>query len=306
MIPLILVAVSGAGLSFAREVDRVLAPELWTLSPPDGGGILAPEAIRAVTERHWPAARTVRLEMPRSAQDAALVILVDAEGAHRQAFVDPYRGELKGERPLIDDPREWLGEFHRSLMLGSAGYWLVLLAGAGLFALYLSGRGARGSAGRGVVARAHGRLVSVGVGFWLVCAASGLVAASIGASLAPGAPPAGGSVVATQTGSQSGCPGRETDIVWWPGEGRPAMRCQQAGSIGPFGVAYHLPSGETTAAGLSDWLSAIHDGSLFGIGGRVLWFWGTLLLPVTMGIGVVAWWRRRAVGQVASGNETIT
>ncbi|HSH83993.1 MAG TPA: PepSY-associated TM helix domain-containing protein [Guyparkeria sp.] len=310
LIPLVLVALSGAGLSFAREVDRVLAPELWTVSPPDGVAPFAPEAIRAAAERYWPAERIVRLEMPRNAQDTALAILVDAEGAHRQVFIDPYRGKPQGYRPLVGDPRGWLGFFHRSLTLGSAGHWLVLLAGAGLFVLYLSGRGGRGSVKKSRMVRVHGRLVSVGGWFWMICAASGLLAALIGSSLDPGAPPSGESVVATQAGWQAGwenaCPGREIDTIWWLGDGRLAMRCHQAGSIGPFGVAYYLPSGEMTAAGMQDWLSAIHDGSLFGTGGRVLWFWAMLLLPATMVLGVVAWWRRRVVGQAASETETIT
>ncbi|HZJ81211.1 MAG TPA: hypothetical protein VFC95_00780, partial [Guyparkeria sp.] len=86
------------------------------------------------------------------------------------------------------------------------------------------------------------------------------------------------------------------DTVWWLNDERPAMRCRQVGSVGLFGVSYPLPLGEMTAAGLQDWLSTIHDGSLFGVGGRVLWFWGVLLLPVTMVIGVVA---ARSSGRLA-------
>ena len=294
LVPLIFVAVSGAGLSFAREIDRVFAPELWTVSPPRDAVPVTAKTLAAVVERHRPADRLVRLEMPRQPQDAALAILAGADGTRWQVFLDPYRQTPTGSRPLNDDPRVWLGEWHRSLTLGPVGQGVVLLSCVGLVALFVSGRFARSARKRGGLASGHRRLVATAAWLWLTCGATGLIAAGIGSSLDASTPPVAASVLLADWERETVCNGQQVDMAWWRESGEVTLRCRGSGSIGPFGLTYHGPSGETVGPSWADWLSAAHAGSLFGIGGQVLWFWGTLLLPATMLVGLAALWRRRA------------
>jgi len=298
LIPLTLVAVSGAGLSFAREIDRVFAPELWTVSPPDNTPRASAQALAETVERYRSADRLLRLTMPRQPQDAALALVTDTQGERWQVFIDPYRQTLTGVRPLGKDPRHWLGRLHQSLLLGPVGQWLVWLSAGGLVLLFLSGRMARAGASRSSAgpAKGHRGLVMVAAWLWLTCAATGLLAAVTGLSLDARTSPVGPTLAIPQEDVETVCAGQQLDTVWWRVDGQTSVRCQHSGSIGPFGVTYPRAAGEAGGPAGTDWLAAVHDGSLFGVGGQVVWFWGTLLLPVTMLVGIVAFRRRRGAG----------
>lgn len=294
LIPLAVVAISGAGLCFAHEIDRVLAPELWTLSPPDHVEAARVERLIALAEAHHPEARLQRLEMPASVQDTAMLQLVDARGEPRQIFVDPYRQTVVGERPAGDDPRQWLGEIHASLTAGTPGRWLVILSSVGLVVLFLSGRVGRPPRHGGGVGRSHRRIVTVGAWLWSISALTGLWAVAAGYSLNGREAPPVPSGVESSIGTEA-CGGAAIETAWWREDGRAVLRCRSPGSVGPFGVAYYA-GGERSAPGAADWLAAVHTGGLLGVGGAVVWFWGTLMLPVAMALGLLAFRRRRVAG----------
>lgn len=305
LIPLTLVALSGAGLSFAREIDRVFAPELWTVSPPDDTARVSAPALAGTVERQRPGHRLLRLEMPRQPQDAALALVVDAQDERWQVFIDPYRETLTGVRPLGEDPRHWLGRLHTTLLLEPAGQWLVWVSAAGLVLLFLSGRIARARApGRPTgSARGHRGLVMAAAWLWLLCAVTGLLAAATAISLDARTSPNGAAWAVADAHTAAICAGQQLDTLWWAADGQLRVRCQQSGSIGPFGVSYPRPAGDPGGPTATDWLAALHDGSLFGVGGKVVWFWGTLLLPVTMLVGIVAFRRRRETGASPARSE---
>ena len=308
LIPLTLVAVSGAGLSFAREIDRVFAPELWTVSPPDDTARAPANALAETVERSRPADRLLRRTMPRQPQDAALAIVADARDKRWQVFVDPYRKTVTGARPLVEDPQHWLGRFHRSFLLGPAGQWLVWLSSIGLLLLFLSGLVARVRIAErsAAPARGHRGLVMVVAWLWLICAATALLAAITGLALDGRTPPDRPTAAIQVKDVDAVCAGQQLDTIWWLGDGQANVRCQHSGSIGPFGVNYPRPSGEASGPATTDWLAAVHNGSLFGVGGKVVWFWGTLLLPVTMIVGMVAIRRRREIGASPGRSESMT
>ncbi len=299
LIPLAVVAISGAGLSFAREIDRVLAPELWTLSPPTHVEAAGVERLVALVESHHPEARLQRLEMPGRVQDTAMLQLVDARGEPRQIFVDPYRQTVVGERPAGDDPRQWLGEMHASLIAGTPGRWLVILSSVGLVVLFLSGwvgRPPRHGAG---VGQSHRGIVVVGAWLWSISALTGLWAVAAGHSLNGREAPLVHSGVEASNGMEA-CGDATVETVWWREDGRAVLRCRSPGSVGPFGLAYQA-GGERSAPGTADWLAAAHTGGVLGVGGSVVWFWGTLMLPVAMALGLLAF-RRRSLARPAIGN----
>ena len=303
-VPLILVALSGAGLSFAREIDRVMAPELWTLSPPARVERASSDRLAELVRARHPEARLQRLEMPARAQDTAMVQLLDAGGERRQLFIDPYRQAPVGERPASADPRQWLGDFHAQLSAGAPGQWLVVLSSAGLLVLFISGWTGRPLRHGDVAGRSHRRIVTVGAWLWSVIALTGLWAVAAGYSLSGReAPPV--PVGANLSMAHSEVCGRgAVETVWWRQEGQAGLRCRAPGSIGPFGIVYHA-GGERSPPGAGDWLAAVHTGALLGVGGSVVWFWGTLMLPVAMGLGLLALRRRRSGEPADAGDHPV-
>jgi len=303
-VPLILVAVSGAGLSFAREIDRVLAPELWTLSPPARAERASADRLIERVRDHHPAATLQRLEMPARVQDTAMVQLVDARGERRQVFVDPYRQTPVGERPASDDPRQWLGDFHARLSAGAPGQWLVILSSAGVLALFLSGWTGRPLRHGGGAGRSHRRIVTVGAWLWSVIALTGLWAVAAGYPLSGReVPPVAVGATLSMAHSEV-CGLGAVETIWWRQDGQAVLRCRAPGSIGPFGIVYQAGD-ERSPPGAGDWLAAIHTGALLGVGGSVVWFWGTLMLPVAMGLGLLAFRRRRAAGSADAGGHPV-
>jgi len=309
LIPLSLVAFSGAGLSFAQEADRVLTPGLWTISPPSGAEPLSAPRLMEILETRLPGMRLERLDLPERRQDTVMARLTDSRGQGRQVFVDPFRGEILGDRAASADPRNWLGDIHRSLVVGQAGRVVVIAASVGVIVLFILGwLGLRRRQGGDGAGRSHRWLVWAGVSLWSICAVSGVFAFALGHSLNDNTPPRGAAIGSADTLADA-CPGGAVDTVWWRDQGRVVVRCRDPGSLGPFGVRYDAGHGASSGAGLAEWLAAVHTGTVFGVGGRVLWFWGTLLLPLAMWLGLIAFWHRRqvrrrgGVGRLATGGD---
>ena len=305
-VPLSLMALSGAGLSFAQEADRVLAPELWTISPPRDAEPVALARLIEILEGRLPRMRLERLDLPERRQDTVMAQLVDGTGQRRQVFVDPFRETVVGERAASADPRNWLGSVHRSLSVGRAGQAIVIVASIGLVVLFVLGWVGRGlrQAGDGA-GRWHRRFVWLGAWLWSVCALTALFALAAGYSLNDSRPPSGAKAFPPDS-LAGACEGRSMDTVWWRDDGRVVVRCRAPGSVGPFGVGYDAGHGAQSGAGMAAWLAAVHTGEVFGVGGRVLWFWGTLLLPLAMWFGLVAFRHRWRIERGRSSDSPTT
>lgn len=294
LIPLSLVAFSGAGLSFLQEVDRVLAPELWTISPPRHAEPMPPARLIAILETRLPGMQLERLDLPERRQDTVMAQLSDSRGERRQVFLDPFRGTIAGERAASADPRNWLVSVHRSLSAGRAGQAVVIAASVGVIVLFVLGWVGRRLRRGGGAGRSHRRIVWLGASLWSACALSAVFALAAGHSLDDNNPPRAVKV-GTADSLAGACQARAIDTIWWRDEGGVVVRCRAPGSIGPFGIGYDAGHGAQSGAGMAEWLAAVHTGEVFGVGGRVLWFWGTLLLPLAMWFGLIAFWRRRRI-----------
>lgn len=288
VLPLVVVAISGAGLSFAREIDRVLAPKLWTVPPgadismPSGDLSTRVDVLVEGFRRHWPEHDVIRLEPPSTARDAALAVAKSPGGRVEQLFLDLQRDRVLGSRDEAGDPVVWLGRLHGTLMLGEAGSWIVLSASAGLLSMIASGWvGRRRVPGRDR-SRWHVTIGMWGSGFWLLMALTALFGVS---------PP---SATGGQTSSIWSVDCGENELVSLDLRSPAVATCLPAGAIGPMERRYRLASGEQMPAQPTDWSEALHTGGIAGLGGRMVWMWAALALVVTVVIGLWSWSRRRA------------
>ena len=291
LIPVTLVALSGVGLAFAREFERVLAPDLWTVSAVgEAQGMSPVEVMRFI--QHWRKKdRLLSLEMPGRPQDTIVATVRDPRGLTREIFIDPYRQHIVGQRLADNDPLYWLGRFHRSLGAGLSGQVLVVISSIGVIMLFLFGWLSRRHLNGRRSVTLHHRMVAIAAWVWLVCATTGVVAVFDGVSLNPLQPPNKALFQASQdlTGI---CAGQRIGMIWWRADGTTLAQCTAPGSVGPFGQSYRNGARETIGLSVGDWLAALHTGGILGIGGRVLWFWGVLILPIAMLSGLLAWQKR--------------
>lgn len=291
LVPVTLVALSGAGLAFAREFERVLAPDLWTVSAVgEAQGMSPAEVVRFIHQ--WQTNdRPLRLEMPDRPQDTIVATVLDPRGLVREIFIDPYRQHIVGQRLADNDPLYWLGRFHRSLGAGLPGEVLVVLSSIGVIMLFIFGRLSRRHRNGRRSVTLHHRMVSIAAWVWLVCATTGVTAVVAGISLNPLQSPNKALFQASQDLTDT-CTGQRVDMVWWRADGTTLVRCTAPGSVGPFGQSYRNGAREPANLSVGDWLAALHTGGVLGIGGRALWFWGVLILPVAMLSGLLSWRKR--------------
>ena len=291
LIPVTLVALSGVGLAFAREFERVLTPDRWTVSAVGEAQVMsAAEVVHFIHERRTKD-RLLSLEMPDRPQDTIVATVRSPQGLTREIFIDPYRQRIVGQRLADDDPLYWLGRFHRSLSTGLPGQVLVVVSSIGVIVLFLFGWLSRRRRNGRRAVTLHFRMVTIAAWVWLVCATTGAVAVFDGVSFDTLQPPNKAPFQASQdlTGI---CAGQRINMIWWRADGTTLARCTAPGSVGPFGQSYRSGEREPTSLSMGDWLAALHTGGILGIGGRVLWFWGVLILPIAMLSGLLAWQKR--------------
>jgi len=137
----VLAALTGSLLTFAPELDRLLNPELLSPQLPAAGAspwplakqIAAAEAGQT-DEPGWQAAFIVPAQ--RDGQASAIWIRrpdpqKSGSSRFRQVLVDPYRGEVLGQRER--NRTDWsragfvrsLARLHGDLLLGAAGRWIM-------------------------------------------------------------------------------------------------------------------------------------------------------------------------------------
>ena len=291
LIPVTLVALSGVGLAFAREFERVLAPDLWTVSAVGEGQAISPAGVVRFIHKWRADDHLLVLEMPDRPQDTIVATVKNPQGVEREIFIDPYRQYIVGQRLANDDPLYWLGRFHRSLGVGLPGLVVVALSSIGVFMLFIFGWLSRRHRSGRLHVTLHIRIVSIAAWIWLVCATTGVMAVVAGVSLNPLQPP-NKALFRAPLDITGICDGQRIDKVWWREDGTTVAQCTAPGSVGPFGQSYRNGSQEPVNLSLGDWLATLHTGIVLGIGGRVIWFWGVLILPIAMLSGLLAWQKR--------------
>lgn len=125
---LFLLALSGSLLVFYQEIDRALNPDLWRLEV--SGEPLPVAQLVAAAEAAHPGSYASNVDLPNEPTDPAVIYLGARQGtdlelpAGLHVFVDPYSGEVLGERvfgALRIDRRHFahfLYQLHMNLFLG--------------------------------------------------------------------------------------------------------------------------------------------------------------------------------------------
>lgn len=95
---ILFLSLTGTGLVFITEIDRLLNRELLVSKP--AGPVISPERAVAVVKKTYPGATINRLELPRFANSVYTVQigLVKGPEPFNQVTVDPYTARVRGTR----------------------------------------------------------------------------------------------------------------------------------------------------------------------------------------------------------------
>jgi uncharacterized iron-regulated membrane protein len=325
-LPLILLGISGAILTFEAEIDRAINPGYWHVTPQ--GQPMAWQDVVAAGRRAYPGEPPQSLRLPAAPDVAAELSLKGG----RMVTVNPYTGGIIGSRRQNEVLTTRIHQFHTRLLLDKAGTWitgtstiiLVILGPTGLVIWWRrKGFGIKWSAPwRRVNYDAHHAFGIFGLLPWMVLALTGGIIVFEG-TLRPAAPkhethaPSGRSssaaarpaaVDAALEAAGRALPGAQVTVITLP-----------SNAAGTF-QAYmkfpedHTPAGRShvsidAASGSVQWVEnsrtaptttrlwnlnrPLHTGDIFGWPTRLLACLASLAMALQAVSGVWMWWPRR-------------
>lgn len=331
MVPLLLLGLTGAVLTFENELDHALNPTLWSVAP--GGQRLEWQAVLDRVRRKYPSDRVVALRLPTQETLSAEVSL--ASGL--LVYCDPHDGAVRGARRRPEILMTRVHQFHTNLLLGAYGSRVMGVSALVLIVLSLTGIvlwwrakivaiRLRGPAKR-LSFDGHSALGLYGLIFWMILGATGAVMTfekvaepvvywvtrsrpvetpALKATIIAGAKPL--SVDAVLGIAQTALPGAQTTLVTlprqpagvitafmkFPEDRTPAGRSRV--QIDPYrGRVLWINS--TRQVPLGTWLwnqnRSFHTGDQFGWPSRLLVCLASLVLTVQIYTGFTLWWRGR-------------
>jgi uncharacterized iron-regulated membrane protein len=136
--PIGIAAVTGSVLVFREPLDRVVNPRLHVVRP--AGARLALDRVVAIVESRFAGARVGTITLPSRA-DGSLIAYLPG----RDVFIDPYSGDILGERfgGRIAFDRAYLipilVRLHYTLLLKASGAWVMGVAAVVWFWTTLAG-----------------------------------------------------------------------------------------------------------------------------------------------------------------------
>jgi uncharacterized iron-regulated membrane protein len=134
---LLVISLSGSALVFHEEMDATLNPELLKVK------VLSEKVplnkVYATVKERYPEAQSIRFRHLPADQDHSIEMNIVREGTYYLVYVNPYTGEIIGERERFTFLMDWLLRFHYSLFGGEKGQMVVAILGLLLILSLLSG-----------------------------------------------------------------------------------------------------------------------------------------------------------------------
>ena len=118
-VPMVLLAVSGAILTFEVELDQAINPAYWHVTP--GGQPMAWQDVIAAAKRAYPGEPPQSVRFPPAHDVAAELTLKGG----RMISVDPYTGRVLGSRRREDVLTSRIHQFHTHLLIDKWGQWIT-------------------------------------------------------------------------------------------------------------------------------------------------------------------------------------
>lgn len=121
-LPILLLALTGCLLVFQTSLDRFLNPHLLVVTPQERRVSLQSLADRVRST--YPSDTVQEIRMPRDPGRAGTASL-RRDNAFVLAFLDPYTGEIKGERSNVSVPMALINRLHTGRVAGKVGQTAV-------------------------------------------------------------------------------------------------------------------------------------------------------------------------------------
>ncbi|WP_374411226.1 PepSY-associated TM helix domain-containing protein [Novosphingobium colocasiae] len=122
---LVILTLTGAIYLFDREFDGWWNRDIQTVAAGPASLSLARQEV--VVRAAFPGGEISRVRLPHSAGEAAVWNVTTAQGAIRDVYVDPYRGQITGTADPATQPMNVVRDLHGTLLGGEIGSHVVEL-----------------------------------------------------------------------------------------------------------------------------------------------------------------------------------
>jgi len=137
----ILIAITGAILVFAPEIDRALRPDLWSLKQSPGPETFADQPLIDCVRRQYPGSSILRYSQNFRADEPYYFMVITAGGEVLDVWVNPYTRSIVGTRIWESSFVRIVEQLHRRLLSDVPGSivielitgWMIVLTLTGLF-----------------------------------------------------------------------------------------------------------------------------------------------------------------------------
>jgi uncharacterized iron-regulated membrane protein len=124
---LLVISLSGSLLVFYEEIDHLLNPALLTVEPQAEKVSL--NEIYSTIRRQYPQAENIRFRHLPVEEGYSIEMNIIREGQYYLVYVNPYTGQIIGERERFTFLMDWLLRLHYSLFAEEVGEMVVAILG---------------------------------------------------------------------------------------------------------------------------------------------------------------------------------
>lgn len=134
---LVIICLTGSLLIFEPELDRLLNPKLFYITPQTQQ--ISKQKVVNIAQKAYPNLKPHRVSVPQKNNEIYAVRMVSPQVQYTDIYINPYNGKIVGSRPGKQNLYSFLIDIHVSLLAGDTGKIVVGIYGLSLLFLILTG-----------------------------------------------------------------------------------------------------------------------------------------------------------------------
>ncbi|MFB2983435.1 PepSY-associated TM helix domain-containing protein [Microseira sp. BLCC-F43] len=134
---LVIICLTGSVLVFSEEIERLLNPKLFYVTPQSQQ--ISVQRVVDTAQKAYPELKPQRVLVPQKPNETYTVLMTSPQERFTDVFINPYNGKILGSRPWEQTLYGILLDLHVKLFAGDTGKTVVGIYGLSLLFLSITG-----------------------------------------------------------------------------------------------------------------------------------------------------------------------
>ncbi|MBR8827408.1 MAG: PepSY domain-containing protein [Gomphosphaeria aponina SAG 52.96 = DSM 107014] len=134
---LVIIGITGSLLIWAEQIDSFLNAQLLKVTP--NSTQINIQTVIDTAQKYYPDFQVHRIIVPQKSDEVYTVMMISPEDELRDVYLNPYNGEITGERPWNESIGGFLIELHVNLFAGDIGEKIVGICGGIFWLISITG-----------------------------------------------------------------------------------------------------------------------------------------------------------------------